>query len=417
MSPYLFPQGFLWGSATSAFQVEGDCTQHDFYEWAVRGRIKDGSNPNDVVLHYRKYIEDIQLYKEMNHNAARIGLEWARIEPQEGAFDAEALEHYRDELSRMRALGLTTMVTLYHFATPLWVVGKGGWKRRETIDYFLRFVDKAVSALGDLVDYWLTINEPNALAMMGYFFGEFPPGQKSLAAALQVGRRLAEAHCRAYDRIHRLYAEKQWVAPRVGWSMAWVHYEAAPGGFNRLAKALVERVSLFTYMDRVKRSLDFVGIQYYRSDLVRFPAEIGPHLGVPQSKLGWSIMPDRFYLALRRCWERYHIPIMVTENGVCDDHDELRPGYLVSHLYHLWRAIRDGVDVRGYFVWSTLDNFELVDGVCSPFGLVHVDHASPEKTRTIKPSGRLYAKIIRQGGLTDAMLEQYGSQYLDGKKD
>ncbi|HEX2954292.1 MAG TPA: glycoside hydrolase family 1 protein [Bacillota bacterium] len=416
MSPYRFPGDFLWGSATSAFQVEGDCMNHDFYDWAVKGRIKDGTNPNDAVLHYRKYVEDIDLYKAMNHNAARIGLEWARIEPDQGSFDEEVLEHYRDELTRMKAIGLSTMVTIHHFTNPLWLVRQGGWKNPRNIECYLKFVETAVSRLGDLVDYWLTINEPNVVALMGYLMGEHPPGEKSMLACLKVGKNMGVAHCRAYRLIHRIYLESHWGEPKVGWSMAWPNFEAVPGAFNWIARALVDRVFLTRFMDRVKGSLDFVGLQYYYSNLVWFPAKNGPHPGVPQSKLGWSIMPDRFYKVLKQCWDRYRIPIIVTENGVCDDHDELRPGYLVSHLYHLWRAIQDGVDVRGYFVWSTMDNFEVVDGVCSPFGLVHVDHTSPEKTRTIKPSGHLYAEIIREGGLTDAMLEQYGTQFLTGKK-
>lgn len=345
----------------------------------------------------------------MNHNAARIGLEWARIEPREGEFDDEALAHYRDELFRMRQAGLKTMVTLYHFSNPLWLTRKGGWKNPTVVVNFERYVQKAVSALGDLADYWLTINEPNGYAVMAYFYGEFPPGEKSLPAALKVGKMLAKAHRRVYPLIHRIHRERDWEEAPVGWSMAWMHLQPAKGNpLNRLAKTMIERLLLYKYMDRVKASLDFVGMQYYRSDLVRFPLQTEPHPEVPKSKLGWSIMPDRFFAVLKTCWNRYGIPIIVTENGVCDDQDELRPGYLVSHLVHLWRAIEDGVDVRGYFHWSTLDNFELVDGVCSPFGLVHVDHASPEKTRTIKPSGHLYGEIIREGGLTEEMLEKYG---------
>lgn len=403
-----FPPDFLWGSSTSAFQVEGDCTNHDFYDWAVQGRIKDGTNPNEAVYHYRKYIEDIDLITTMNHNIARIGLEWARLEPQEGEFDQAAIDHYRDELARMRATGIKTMVTLYHFANPLWLVAKGGWKKAYAIDAYLRFIGYAVSQLGDLVDYWLTINEPNAYSVLAYYFGDFPPGERSIAAFLKVGKHLIQAHRRAYSMIHQTHRDHGWHKAVVGWSLAWVHFEPAQGNpLNQLGRAMIYHQMLDRFVRQVQGSLDYIGIQYYRSDQVRFPFSTGPHPNIPQSKLGWSIMPDRFYKALNECWDRYHIPIIITENGVCDDHDELRPSYLVHHLYHLWRAIQDGVDVRGYLHWSTLDNFELVDGVCSPFGLVHVDHNDPERKRTIKPSGHLYSEIIREGGLTEEMLERY----------
>lgn len=411
MEKYVFPADFLWGSSTSAFQVEGDCTNHDFYDWAVKGRIKDGSNPKEAVLHYRKYIEDIKLLTEMHHNTARIGLEWARIEPRENAFDSDAVAHYRDELSRMRTAGLKTMVTLHHFANPLWFTAKGGWKKTGAIQAYLGFVDYAVSQLGDLVDYWLTINEPNAYSLMAYYFGDFPPGEKKIASFFKVSKNLIRAHRLAYRLIHRIHQDHGWQPAPVGWSLAWVHFEPSPGSpLNRIGRTLVYGLTLARFIRRIRGSLDFIGIQYYRSDQVRFPFSTHPHPGVPQSKLGWSIMPDRFYKALKECWDRYHIPIIVTENGVCDDHDELRPSYLVNHLYHLWRAIQDGVDVRGYLHWSTMDNFELVDGIASPFGLVYVDHQDPDRKRTIKPSGRLYAEIIQANGLSEEMLKRYAME-------
>lgn len=413
MIKYPFPKGFLWGSATSAFQVEGDCTTHDFYDWAIKGRIKDGSNPNDAVLHYRYYLEDLELLREMNHNAARIGLEWARIEPAQGSYAQDALAHYRDELVRMRAMGLKTMVTIHHFANPMWFTALGGWKRRKNIHHYLRFVEKVVGELGDLVDYWLTINEPNTYATYSYYFGIFPPGEKSLCAWLRTSSNLQKAHRRAYELIHRIHRIKGWPEAVVGWSLAWIHFEPySKELLDRVGKALTEELIISGFMRGVRRYLDFIGIQYYRSDLVKFPCNKVSHPGVPKSKLGWDIMPDRFYLALTGCWRKYRIPIIVTENGVCDDHDELRPDYLVSHLFYLWRAIQDGVDVRGYFHWSTLDNFELVDGVSCRFGLVHIDHDSPVKTRRIKPSGRLYAEIIGYNGLTEQMLEEYGRKFL-----
>ncbi len=408
MPEYLFPPDFLWGSSTSAFQIEGDCQNHDFYRWAIKGHIKDGSNPNDAVHHYRHYIEDVQLLQEMNHNAARIGVEWARIEPQEGFFDEAALAHYRDELMRMKALGLKSMVTLHHFTTPLWLADQNGWFNPQINDYFCRYVQKTVAFLGDLVDFWLTINEPNTYAAESYFRGIFPPGEKCFWKALKIGKIMSRVHCQAYATIQQVYQKENWPLPQIGWSLAWIYFLPASGSMlDRLAKQLIEKLFVGTYLKKVQNHLDFIGMQYYRSDLVKFPLINTPHPAGEKSKLGWDIMPDKFYLALTECWQKYQIPIIVTENGVCDDHDELRPAYLVKHLYHLWRAIQDKVLVKGYLHWSTLDNFELAEGLSCRFGLVHVDHESPERTRTIKPSGRLYGEIIKQNGFSQELLERY----------
>jgi len=409
MTKYSFPNDFLWGSATSAFQVEGDCTNHDFYAWSLQGRIKDGSNPTDAVLHYQKYQTDLQLLKKLNHNAARIGLEWARIEPSEGVFDETVIAHYRDELTQMRELGLKTMVTLHHFANPLWFTAFGGWKNSQTITYFLSYVTKITASLGDLVDFWLTFNEPNTYLVEAYFLGNFPPGEKSLFSSQIVSKNFIKAHRQAYSIIKKIHQENGFIPAEIGWSVAWVHFEPASNNpLHHLGTWLANHLFLNQLLNPIKKQLDFIGLQYYRSDLIRFPFTNLPHSeNTPKSKLGWDMIPEHFYLALKNCWQKYQIPIYVTENGVCDENDELRPGYLVQHLYHLWRALQDGIPIKGYFHWSTLDNFELVQGLACRFGLIHVDHESPERTRTIKPSGHLYAQIIQAGGLTDELLQQY----------
>ena len=189
----------------SAFQVEGGCPHHDFYDWALKGRIKDGTSPIDAVRFWDYYKGDIALMKKMNHNAARIGIEWARIEPSEGAFDDKALAHYRAILKEMRKAGIRPMVTLHHFANPMWLVREGGWENPRTIDHYLRFVVKAVESLGDLVDIWNTINEPSVYAVAAYLFGEFPPGAKRVMDAT------VEAHVRV-RRDTRHTRKKEWAS-------------------------------------------------------------------------------------------------------------------------------------------------------------------------------------------------------------
>jgi len=409
---FTFPKGFLWGSASSAFQVEGGCPHHDFYDWALKGRIKDGTSPIDAVRFWDYYKGDIALMKKMNHNAARIGIEWARIEPSEGAFDDKALAHYRAILKEMRKAGIRPMVTLHHFANPMWLVREGGWENPRTIDHYLRFVVKAVESLGDLVDIWNTINEPSVYAVAAYLFGEFPPGAKSFRRCLRVMDVMVEAHVRAYGAIHDIHGRKNWAPARVGIAKHLRTFDPLRENnpFDRLSARLMDKYFNNRYLEKISakgRTLDVFGINYYSGDLVKFPMNMLTRPELSRNKLGWDIYPEGLYRVVKRCWELYRLPIYITENGTCEDGDDIRPRYILDHLYQLHRAIGEGIGVAGYYHWSTLDNFELVDGLMSRFGLVHVDHDHPKRRRTIKPSGRMYGEIARAGGITESIIRKY----------
>ncbi len=408
----LFPKGFLWGSASSAFQVEGGCPHHDFYDWALKGRIKDGTSPIDAVRFWEYYKGDIALMKKMNHTAARIGIEWARIEPSQGAFDEKALDHYRSILKEMRKAGIRPMVTLHHFANPMWLVREGGWENPRTIDHYLRFVAKAVESLGDLVDIWNTINEPSVYAVAAYLFGEFPPGVKSFRRCLRVMDVMIEAHVRAYGAIHDIHGRKNWTPARVGIAKHLRTFDPLRENnpLDRLSARLMDKYFNNRYLEKISakgRTLDVFGINYYSGDLVKFPMNMLTRPELPKNKLGWDIYPEGLYRVVKRYWDMYRLPIYITENGTCEDGDDIRPRYILDHLYQLHRAIGEGVGVAGYYHWSTLDNFELVDGLMSRFGLVHVDHDHPKRVRTIKPSGRMYGEIARAGGITESIVRKY----------
>lgn len=409
---FLFPEGFLWGSASSAFQVEGGCTCHDFYDWACKGRVKDGTNPVDAVHFWKYYKKDIALMKRMNHNAARIGLEWARIEPEEGRFDDEVVRHYRSILLEMGKAGIKPMVTLHHFANPMWFAAIGGWARRRNVAYFRRFAEKAVRLLGDLVEVWITINEPAVYATMAYLFGEFPPGMKNPFLAFRVMGNMARAHTMLYDIIHDIYRQKRWGEAKVGVAKHLRTFDPARENsvLDRFAAWLPDRYfnnHFLRAISRRKRTMDIFGINYYSGDLVRFPMKMLSRASLPKNKLGWDIYPEGFYRVLKRYYDKYRLPIYVTENGTCDENDELRPGFILDHLYQIHRAVKEGVNVAGYYHWSTTDNFELVDGIMSRFGLVHVDHGDPRRRRTLKKSGELYAKIAGANGITEPVVKAY----------
>lgn len=401
MSKFLqFPDGFLWGSATSAFQVEGGCKNHDFYDWARQGRVKDGSNPAEAVDFWERYPEDIPLMREMNHNAARIGLEWARIEPEQGRFDPDALAHYRKMIETMKAAGIEPVITLHHFANPLWFVRAGGWESRQAPELFTRYVSQVIGALGDLVTWWVSINEPNVYTFYAYLQGSFPPGQRSFILAQKVRKNLLKAHGLAYDLIHQHYQSHSWPEPKISIAIHLRTFDPiSQSPLDKLAVRSMNRLFHQEFIDPVTDKLDYLGVQYYSGDLVRFPMQMLNRPGLPKNVLGWDIYPEGFNRVLTWAWERYHLPILVTENGTCDDDDELRPGFITEHLIQLHRGIGQGVKVLGYLHWSTLDNFELVEGLSIRFGLIHVDHDNPEKPRKIKGSGRLFAKIAKANGL------------------
>ena len=409
---FIFPDGFLWGSSSSAFQVEGGCRNHDFYDWACKGWIKDGTNPVDAVHFWKYYEQDIVLMQEMHHSMARIGIEWARIEPQCGWFDEEALTHYRKILTKMKQVGIRPMVTLHHFANPLWLVGIGGWTNTTTIGYFQRFTEVAVSYLGDLVDVWLTVNEPSVYAVSAYLFGEFPPGKKNIILAFRVMDTMASAHVAAYKAIHWIYAHKKWGQAKVG-------IASDPRIFDPYnPHSLLDRLSTWfcdTYfnnyfLDKIyakHRALDILGINYYSGDKIKFPLQRLRLDNLPIDEIGQSIYPEGFYRVLKRYDALYRLPIYITENGLVEEHDVTRPRYILDHIYQMYRALQDGVDVRAYSYWSTTDNFELVAGIMCRTGLVHVDHNHPERTRTIKTSGKLYGEIAKAGGITEEIVQKY----------
>jgi beta-glucosidase len=416
---FIFPKGFLWASASSAFQVEGGCTNHDFYDWAVQGRIRDGTNPVDAVHFWKYYRKDIALMKKMNHSAARIGLEWARIEPEAGSFDEKALAHYRAILAEMIKSGIRPMVSIHHFSNPMWFVRTGGWAGGDAVRRFAFYTERVVKALGDLVHVWITINEPAVYAVSAYLFGEFPPGKKSFRQMFRVQNAMADAHSAAYDIIHGIHGQKKWSAPLVGVAKHLRTFDPynERNPLDRFSAGLADKYFNNYFLERVMRNkstLDVFGINYYSGDLVKFPLAMKGREELPKNKLGWDIYPAGYYRVLMRYWEMYKLPIYVTENGTCDDHDELRPRYILDHVAAMHRAISGGAKVAGYYHWSTTDNFELVDGLMSRFGLIHVDHEHPERKRTIKRSGELYREISKANGITPAIVKKYVPEWTPG---
>jgi beta-glucosidase len=433
-----FPAGFLWGTATAAHQVEGKNTNNDWWAFEQRpGAIWHGDRSGLACDWWHNAERDLDLMAQMGHNTHRLSVEWSRIEPEEGVFDPAAITRYREMLSGLRQRGIEPMVTLFHFSSPLWLARRGGWRNPDAVGHFRRFVHHAVKELGDLVPLWCTVNEPNVHAALGYLFGEHAPGEKSLAGCFRALSHLLQAHAVAYRVIHALDG-----SARVGLVTNMpvfepVHPEAkgeilvtrlVDYLFNSLTLQAVEEGRLrfplslgLTRYGPLVDSLDFLGVNYYIRERVNLRQQgkgllslLQPTPGAEISDDGrkgtyGEVYPEGMYRVLKRA-ARLGKPIYVTENGLPDADDDQRPRFLLTHLAQVQRAIAEGVDVRGYYHWSLIDNFEWAEGWALRFGLVALDEQT--QARHPRPSARLYTEIIQANAITRNMVEAYAPEVL-----
>lgn len=394
-----FPSGFLFGTATSATQIEGGCATSDWSAFAAQpGRIKHGDTPAVASDSWRRWREDVALQKSLGMGAYRMSIEWARIEPRAGEIDHDALDVYREQLGAMRDARIAPMVTLHHFTLPSWLADAGGLLAGDFPARLASFARTAAGALGDLCETWITVNEPNVLAAHAYLLGVWPPAKKDPVLAWRAQRRLLAAHDAAYRALKETRPDA-----RVGVAHHLRAVEPARprSRADRAAAALFERVfnQAFARAACAHRTQDFFGLNYYSRDVVRFSprraAELFVERGVPEgapvSDLGWEIYPPGLGHLVRTWAKRSGLPVYVTENGIADARDAKRGAFLVDHLREIERAIADGVDVRAYYHWSLLDNFEWAEGYEPRFGLVEVNYATGE--RNMRESARLYARI------------------------
>ncbi len=416
----MFPEGFLWGSATAAHQVEGNNRNNDWWQAEQRGQVPHRSGLACDQL--KRYPEDFALLRELGHTAHRFSLEWSRIEPRPGELDRDAIEHYRRVIETARANGLEPLVTLHHFTNPIWLAARGGWARIEVVPLFERFARRMAREYRDLVRYWITINEPGVYASQGWVLGVWPPNRMNVREALRVMRHMALAHGRAYRAIHAEQPDA-----RVGVAHHWRIFDPANPRRrgDRLIAAVRNRLMnrVFPLALRSGRLVpplgngrriawlagteDWVGLNYYTREHDRFdPRQPGLLFGseifpdVERNQLRWEIYPEGLYRALTSIAPPGSgTEVIVTENGIPepDDQDALRPTYITRHLEACHRAILAGVQLRGYCYWSSLDNFEWAEGFEPRFGLVHVDYET--QARTPKPSAYVYREIIRSNGL------------------
>ncbi len=427
-----FPAGFLWGTATASHQVEGGNTNNNWYRWEMTdGNIKNGDKSGLACNWWGgKWKDDLDRAAESHQNSHRMSIEWSRVQPSPDRWDEDALEYYRQIIRGMVDRKLVPMVTLHHFSDPLWLVDMGAWETDAVVPYFERYVEKVVGALKDYVKLWVTINEPNVYVWGGYMGGGFPPGKNNMNLGLQVMANMVRGHAAAYRIIHAAQPEA-----RVGFALNYRDLQPARPGFppdvwmaNLQAKIYNESFAgaLKTgVFDAVFKKInipeaagtqDYLGVNYYTGDLVKFDLTAAGEMfgrrstppGAEMSETGFiASVPEGIFRALH--WaRRFDVPLMVTENGVEDSEDHLRPRYLVEHLEQVRRAANYNYRVEGYYLWSLVDNFEWERGWTQRFGLWGLDCETQARIR--RPSVDLYAAICKENGITHEMVERWAPE-------
>jgi beta-glucosidase/6-phospho-beta-glucosidase/beta-galactosidase len=458
-----FPDGFQWGTAIAPYQVEGDLHGTDWYRWESLCATCSGDSADDGPDFWTHYAEDFAAAAALGNNSIRLGLEWARLFPTREAFDSrtpdsDALAHYHDILTAARDAGLQPMVTLIHFSLPLWIhdpddeEAAPGWERDAITDDVGAWAGWAAAEFGDDVDWWITLNEPMVNIAGGWISGDVPPGKHlDIDAALHAAENMMRAHAAAYDAIQvadivdadgdrrsawvsiaahqRVFFPKDPDDPRMVRASEMLHYLLNVVFLEAVINGNLDRNFDFDYDDpddlaadpTLAGRLDYIGLNYYGPTQVIDTANDNnfPMIGIPFvndldlrgfdapiTDYGWSIYPQGFRVVLDELVP-YGRPIVVTENGLADAGETMRPRFLIDHLYELNKAIDEGVDIRGYYHWSLIDNFEWTAGYCPRFGLFHVDFTSPERTRTMGEGAEVYRRIIQDNTVSPELFATY----------
>ncbi len=381
-----FPDGFMWGTATAAHQVEGGNWNNDWWEWEHNPSSGCAEPSGDACDHYYRYPEDIALLARLGFGTYRFSLEWSRIEPEEGEWSRVALDHYRRMCATCHHHGLLPVVTFHHFTTPRWVTRMGGWERPETADLYARFCERAARQLGDLISFACTINEPNIVALMGYLAAVFPPGMRDIELRRRVNDVLVDAHRKGAAAIRSGPGRVP-----VGLTLSMTDYQAVEDGEQRLERIRRSMEDIFL---EAAREDDFVGVQCYSRTRVGPEGTLGPETGVETTQMGYEFWPAAMEATIRRAWQvTGGVPVFVTENGIGTGDDRRRIAYVRHALEGVHRCLAEGMEVMGYTYWSAMDNFEWTLGYMPTFGLVAVDRRTFE--RKPKPSAHWLGAVAQ----------------------
>jgi len=404
-----FPDGFYWGAATASYQVEGGIENCDWAEAGREGRVPVCGLACD---HYNRYEADFDIAQKLGHTAHRFSIEWARIEPEEGKFDMEAIEHYRKVLQALKRRGIKPFVTLWHFTLPVWFAEKGGFEQSNSPDIFARYCAFVTHELGDLCEHFSTMNEPNVFGSNGWLRGSWPPfkrftltdlvsitnsgrqhearaskGLKPVFLYFRVMKNLAKAHNEAYLAIKK-------ASPQIDVSVVKhvIVFASNWNPFNQIKAWVANYFWTTKFMDRVAENCDSIGLNYY------FYTQFGDKRQWRKTDMDWNFAPEHIYDALM-ILAKYRKPLFVSEGGLADALDSGRAEYITKQVEGVWRAIKDGANVQGHLYWSLLDNYEWALGFAKRFGLVEINYETQE--RKIRPSAYVYKKIITNNGIVE----------------
>jgi beta-glucosidase len=432
-----FPPGFLWGTAAAAHQVEGG-NHNSWTAWeALGGGRVFGNHLSGATCDWwnGRAEEDFARAASLNNNALRLSVEWSRIEPEPGKWDAAALDRYRAMLDDLRARGMEPMVTLHHFTNPLWLEERGGWLYEDAPRLFARYAARVAEALGDRVTLYCTINEPLVYAVTGYLDGKWPPGQRSLDETMAVTVQLVRGHAAAYRAIKAVRP-----AARIGFAKHQVSFAAGTPVTGEIGARMLHRYFNEAIFDpfrgkplempgkavripEARDTLDWIGLQYYTRQHVYIQPGRGGFLdaislrspdGRPHGPENWGeLAPEETFTRIRHLYKQVRRPVYITEVGVPDADDSLRPGYLARTLASTWKACMHSIPVKGFFFWSLTDNFEWAEGYDPRyrFGLYGVDFAT--QARTERRSARLYRAVCAANALTSTSVREHAPEVFD----
>lgn len=447
MKELKFPEGFIWGTATSSYQIEGAWNEDGkgLSNWDVfshkKGKIKDGTTGDIACDHYHRYKEDIKLMKELGYKAYRFSISWPRVFPEgKSKLNEKGLDFYKNLVDELLKNDIIPFPTIYHWDIPYVLEKQGGWYKRDTAFLLADYAEKVIKTLGDRVDYWITLNEPIVVYLLGHLFGQHPPAHKNFIKSFVVPHNLLLSHGLIVKRARAISSKL-----KIGITNAFMGVYpgtndeedilAADKMKNYTHRLFMDPIFKAKYPENIEKNflfklkpkkhydedmkiisekIDFLGVNYYTRLLVRkgnnpfikFMPIQPKYPGIKKTDMGWEVYPEGLYDLLKEIKENYNNPVIyITENGAAykdelingEVNDQERLEYIRDHIIMLDRAIKDGVNLKGYFVWSFIDNFEWTEGISKRFGLVYIDY--PTQKRIVKKSGYWYSEIANSNKL------------------
>lgn len=424
-------KGIYLGVATASSQIEGGEVGSNWNAYSDAGKITDGSNVKRAADHWNRYEEDIALMKELGVKHCRMSLEWSRLEPVQGQFDDAAFEHYRKEIQLMKDLGIHVLLTFYHFSHPIWFEDLKSFEKEDNIPIFLAYVQEVVKRLGDLVDDYCTINEPNVYAVNSYFLAEWLHEEKDFFKTTKVLSVFATSHILIYKWIHDYYRKQDLGPVTVTFAIHMRYFQPATHSpLDRFGTKALDflfhtgvfkafALGKFSYpfknMAKVEQGqyIDYIGVNYYSRGLIKGFEDTVKQDAI-KNDLGWEIYPEGIGKVCQALHDILPLTIRITENGTCDNTDSFRCRFIYDHLKAL---VDSGLPVTHYYHWCFTDNFEWKEGELPRFGLIHLNYDNQK--RTPKFSFYFYKKLIEKGEVDQECYEEFvePSLYHHGEKN